>query len=139
MNKFFLVTLAFLGFSVTAMAQSNFDPYSVKPTFGPNCPAKNLDQAQFFIDLSLNTDIASKAKKKCGWPETNPADSAKYELFAHSMVINCYGNPNADKIESALQQFADTQTNNCSSQNMQSFKGEYYARLKNANNGFRAK
>ena len=124
MKKYFLGSLLIIGLISSSYAQSKFDPYSLKPTYGPNCSAKNLEQAQMWLSASLNSDVAYKAIEKCGWKKMAKADL--YDMFVHANVVTCYGNVNATKIEEYFQRVAQFATNDCNSQSLQAVKSEYY-------------
>jgi len=126
-KSLFAVFVVFL-FSKASFAQSSFDPFKAKPTFGPGCSAKNIDEAKGWLNLSYLTDVAYYARQKCGW-NFDPTVAAKFELLAHTTVIGCYGEATATKIEKEFQTAAAITGSRCNAPDILSMKKEYAEKI----------
>ena len=94
-----LLVLFLLLTSHHVFAQSYYDPWDEKPKLGGNCPAINEAQAADYIAFEALAEMAYAAKKAgCkGW-NISPAKEQDFDLFAHNVVLSCYGEPAATKI-----------------------------------------
>lgn len=125
----FGITLIMLFVSQSLFAQSSYiDPYKVKPTYGPNCNAKTIDQAQGWITMTFMADVAYQARKYCGW-NFDQELATKFELMTHGQVIACYGSANATKIAQQFQAATANTGSRCNDPQINAVKGEYAAKL----------
>lgn len=121
-------SIAIVVFSQSSFSQSSFDPYKAKPTYGKGCTAKNIEEAQGWLNLSYLSDIADVARQNCGW-NFDGTKAAKLELISHMAVMHCYGESNAKKIEERFQAFAAITGSACNQPRINDLKALYAEKL----------
>ena len=121
-------TIAIVVFSQSSFSQSSFDPYKAKPTFGPNCAAKNIEEAHGWLNLSYLSDVAYVARQYCGW-DFDATKATKFEMISKNAVINCYGESNAKKIAKEFKAIAAITSSLCNQPQIKNMKPVYAEKL----------